>query len=309
MFNNFRYRILPVPDPTYPHIYHSIVYDTLDGTLYFPLHIPLVTDTEDYNPEIHIQYWEPVNFVFQGKTYYHAIYKYDKDFIKWNGKVYRFPILNSSNNPIIEDIFKFGDKKIEYIGDPNVSISLVIKDEENVYEVITDPEKFKYNYLYKYNGYQAVPQIIRGDNVEVYPTLFLHNLQVTDNFKVPGWSNKRPIVIVKKSSDALTKNTVKVNTNANIIMPVFFRSRDLGNTEIHNEVTENICINLDAYKNKVQYFIIRIGDYSSQEIGRNNSGVIFQIIGPKIGNKEKGLYYILNEKGEVVTTGNYFTKN
>lgn len=308
MNNNFRYRILPVPDPTYPHIYHSIIYDTQDDTLYFPLHIPLVTDTEDYNPEIHIQYWTPVNFVFQGKTYYHAIYKYGKDFIKWGGKIYKFPISNSTQT--MEDIFKLGEKKIEYVGNTQDPISLVIKDEENVYEVITDPDKFTYNYLYKYNGLQAVPQILKEDKVEVYPTLFLHNLSVTDNFKVPGWSNKKPIVIVKREryDDSGIKEKINSSNNA-IIMPVFFRSRDLGNTEIHNEVTENICINLDAYKNKVQYFIIRIGNYSSQEIGRNNSGVIFQIIGPKIGNKEKGLYYILNEKGEVVTTGNYFTKN
>lgn len=96
------------------------------------------------------------------------------------------------------------------------------------------------------------------------------------------------------------------DAKSNIIQPVFFKARDLGNIIIHPEVTENICINLDQFKSKVKRFIIQIEGCLFQEIGRTGSGVVFKITGnilPK--EKTSGLYYILDENSSLVTNGNY----
>lgn len=93
---------------------------------------------------------------------------------------------------------------------------------------------------------------------------------------------------------------------ANIIKPVFFRSRDLGNLIVHPEVTEQICINLDAYKSKVNSFILQLEGISFPEQGRTAAGVIFKIIGNRLPkSKTSGLYYILSQDSELVTTGKY----
>lgn len=94
---------------------------------------------------------------------------------------------------------------------------------------------------------------------------------------------------------------------ANIIKPVFFKVQDALSIVIHPAVTENICINLDAYKNKVNVFSIKIGDSTFKEIGRTTNGVIFKIIGVNVNveNGDTGTYYILNDVGELVTTGKY----
>lgn len=96
------------------------------------------------------------------------------------------------------------------------------------------------------------------------------------------------------------------DSKANIIQPIFFKARDAANIVIHNAVTENICINLDSFKSKVKTFIIQIENTPFTEIGRTSAGVIFKIIGNKLpGNSTSGVYYILNENGDLITNGNY----
>ena len=91
---------------------------------------------------------------------------------------------------------------------------------------------------------------------------------------------------------------------ANIIKPVFIKVQDADSIRLHSSVTENIVINLDAYKNKVKAFILKIGDTNYYEIGRVNSGIIFKVVGSSLP-EEDGNYYILNDDGELVTTGKY----
>lgn len=93
---------------------------------------------------------------------------------------------------------------------------------------------------------------------------------------------------------------------ANIIKPIFFRTQSLGNIIVHPDVTEQICINLDNYKSKVDSFIIKIEGINFVEYGRNNSGVIFKIIGSSLpGSVQSGTYYILNQDNEMITSGKY----
>ena len=90
----------------------------------------------------------------------------------------------------------------------------------------------------------------------------------------------------------------------NIIKPVFIKVQDADSIRLHRSVTENIVINLDAYKNKVKAFILKAGDTNYYEIGRVNSGIIFKVVGSSLP-EENGNYYILNDDGELVTTGKY----
>lgn len=96
------------------------------------------------------------------------------------------------------------------------------------------------------------------------------------------------------------KNIIKIDRpsdyKSNIIKPVFFRTQELSKLQIHSSVTENIALNLDDYKNKVDIFYLNINGTLFQEIGRTNQGIIFKIIGQKIDKSIKsGNYYILNQ--------------
>lgn len=93
---------------------------------------------------------------------------------------------------------------------------------------------------------------------------------------------------------------------SNIVKPIFVKVQDADSIRIHKSVTENICINLDAYKNKVDSFVLKIGDTNFYEIGRINSGIIFKVIGTNV-QLDNGIYYILNNDGELVTTGKFTT--
>lgn len=94
------------------------------------------------------------------------------------------------------------------------------------------------------------------------------------------------------------------NYKSNIIKPIFVKVQDADTIRLHRSVTENISINLDAYKNKVDSFMIKIGDTVYYEIGRFNSGIVFKIIGSSLPDND-GMYYILDQNNELVTSGKY----
>ena len=111
---------------------------------------------------------------------------------------------------------------------------------------------------------------------------------------------------INKTIQQVVEMTAQTDSKSNIIQPVFFRSRELASIIVHPAVTENICINLDAYKAAVERFYIKIEGVAFYEIGRTESGVIFKISGNMLpGKLTNGTYYILNEDAELVTTGKY----
>lgn len=96
------------------------------------------------------------------------------------------------------------------------------------------------------------------------------------------------------------------NSKSNIIQPVFFRVKETELLTLHPAVTENICINLDDYKSKVNKFTLMIDGVKFKQIGANNYGVIFKVIGNKISTEQlSGIYYILDDNMELVTSGKY----
>ena len=114
-----------------------------------------------------------------------------------------------------------------------------------------------------------------------------------NNYKVVNVIENK-IVSVERPSDY----------RANIYKPIFVKVQETDSIRLHSAVTENIVINLDAYKNKVNSFILKVGDTNYYEIGRINSGIVFKVVGNSLPS-EDGIYYILNEDGELVTSGKY----
>lgn len=116
---------------------------------------------------------------------------------------------------------------------------------------------------------------------------------------------KMPRIMNKTVQNVVTM-TAQTDSKSNIIQPVFFRVRELASIVVHPEVTENICINLDAYKSQVNKFLIKIEGTVFSEIGRTESGIIFKVQGNMLpGKVGSGIYYILNQDAELVTSGKY----
>jgi len=126
-----------------------------------------------------------------------------------------------------------------------------------------------------------------------------------ENIDITDMNVNKPRIINKSIQNVVTM-TSQSDSKANIIQPVFFRSRELAQIIVHPAVTENICINLDAYKSQVERFYIKIEGVVFAEIGRTESGVIFKVKGNLLPNAlQAGTYYILNEDTDLVTTGKY----
>lgn len=71
-------------------------------------------------------------------------------------------------------------------------------------------------------------------------------------------------------------------------------------------VNENISINLDDYKSKVDKFTLLIDGCKFNQIGSNNYGILFKITANTLPSTSiNGIYYILDENMELVTTGKY----
>lgn len=106
------------------------------------------------------------------------------------------------------------------------------------------------------------------------------------------------------------KDVVKINRpedyKSNIVRPVFIRTEPLGDITIHPAVSENIAINLNKYKSKVDIFYLRIEGIDFIEIGRTPISVVFGVDGHLLPNEvTEGIAYILDENFKLVTTTRY----
>jgi hypothetical protein len=116
---------------------------------------------------------------------------------------------------------------------------------------------------------------------------------------------------VNKIENTVVQISRPEDVKSNLTQPMFYRSVEMGNINVHPKVVETICVNLDMYKSKVDTFILKIEDSSFVEIGRTQSGVLFKLKNPTILKDDKGkdklsgVYYILNQDNELVTSGKY----
>lgn len=112
--------------------------------------------------------------------------------------------------------------------------------------------------------------------------------------------------VINKIENNITTIERPNESKSNIIQPVFFRVKETEILTLHPAVTENICINLDQYKSKVDRFTLKIGDNYFYQIGANNYGIIFKVHAHSLPNNiASGIYYILDDNKEVITTGKY----
>jgi hypothetical protein len=164
--------------------------------------------------------------------------------------------------------------------------SLIISDpkypEEDIINIVSNEIPLTQD-IFKYFVGEGTSQIINPNEMEVINYTLVNKIE-----------NK--VVKIERPSDA----------KSNIVQPVFFRVKETEFLTIHPAVTENICINLDDYKSKVERFVLQIEGCTFNQIGSNNYGILFKVYGKNLPLKAmSGLYYVLNENNELVTSGKY----
>lgn len=109
--------------------------------------------------------------------------------------------------------------------------------------------------------------------------------------------------IVKSNDDKqqIQKNSVQPRI---IYKPIFFKVQDLQNIVLRSNMSQNIGISLSSYVNKVDEFILSIGENKWHESSRTSSFVIFNV-NSKLIKEANGKYDILTSDNEYLSTGNY----
>ena len=159
---------------------------------------------------------------------------------------------------------------------------------------------------------------------EYYPYMTIFSNKIFLNQKLFATMLSHGEIPSKINLDNLDMNNITLNTinkivkttknitieqglsKSHIIQPVFYQTREIGNVVIHPAVTENIALNLESYKPQVKRFMIQIEGILFKEIGRTSKGIIFKVYGnmlPK--NVNDGILYVLNQDGDLVTTGKF----
>lgn len=114
---------------------------------------------------------------------------------------------------------------------------------------------------------------------------------------------KQPITVI----NTISQQTVQVNQNggsAGVIKPVFFRAYPTQEIILHRDMKENIAVNLDEYKNKVDMFYLKLcGNYFA-EYARTYDGVVFAI-NSNVITSNTGTYYICDKDKNFITSGKY----
>lgn len=154
---------------------------------------------------------------------------------------------------------------------------------------------------------------IYSNDIPVTPEMFSKLIVNNNPFNDTNYINLDEISMEVKNINVINNIENKISTYSSpeanrkiTILPVFYRSRELGSIVLHPEVDENICINLDAYKSKVDTFVLQIEGMKFVEIGTTSAGTIFKIVGGQLPRRNTtGTYYILSQDYEFVTNGKY----
>ena len=121
-----------------------------------------------------------------------------------------------------------------------------------------------------------------------------------ENFNFISNINCR-IVKSNDSKQQIQKNSVQPRI---IYKPIFFKVQDLQNIVLRSNMSQNIGISLSSYVNKVDEFILSIGENKWHESSRTSSFVIFNV-NSKLIKEATGKYDILTSDNEYLSTGNY----
>lgn len=121
-----------------------------------------------------------------------------------------------------------------------------------------------------------------------------------ENFNFISNMNCR-IVKSNDNKQQIQKNSVQPRI---IYKPIFFKVQDLQNIVLRSNMSQNIGISLSSYVNKVDEFILSIGENKWHESSRTSSFVIFNV-NSKLIKEATGKYDILTSDNEYLSTGNY----
>ena len=121
-----------------------------------------------------------------------------------------------------------------------------------------------------------------------------------ENFNFISNMNCR-IVKNNDGKQQIQKNSVQPRI---IYKPIFFKVQDLQNIVLRSNMSQNIGISLSSYVNKVDEFILSIGENKWHESSRTSSFVIFNV-NSKLIKEATGKYDILTSDNEYLSTGNY----
>lgn len=215
----------------------------------------------------------------------------------------------------------------------HTTFELIVKDDENIYSYASyESEGLEVSHSFSKNDIAftswnefgpgmflcASVTILNSDN-EILLSLVSNELPLTQEeyskiiCKDIDYINIDEINMNNYTINAVNKirkEVISVNRpddyKANIIKPIFVRTMPAERIVVHPGVEENLVLNLDSYKNYSKMFYIRIEGIDFVETARTIYGVVFNIIGSKLPQENTtGVYYILDEDKELVTTGSY----
>ena len=189
---------------------------------------------------------------------------------------------------------------------------LILQGSVEIYDIMNLPEEYRDNPDEIRDRLSPVVDVLTNEiplNKETYKFLvptdgsMIHDSTINLNLID---MNEYNVSVVNK----IQKQVVQINRpedyKSNIVRPVFIRTEPLGDITIHPAVSENIAVNLNKYKSKVDLFYIRIEGVDFIEIGRTPTSVVFSIDGNLLPNENtEGIAYILDENFKLVITTHY----
>ena len=114
-------------------------------------------------------------------------------------------------------------------------------------------------------------------------------------------SNLNCHIIRNDDKNKIQKSSVQPRI---VYKPIFFKVQELQNIRLRSNMSQNIGVSLSSYVNKVDEFILSIGNNKWHESSRTSSFVIFNI-NSKLINEATGKYDIMTSENEYISTGNY----
>lgn len=111
---------------------------------------------------------------------------------------------------------------------------------------------------------------------------------------------------IVRNTDAKSDNVSKQQNSPRIIYkPVFFKVQDLQSITLRSNLKQNIGISLSSYVNKIDEFVLKIGENNFYEVGRTGSFVLFNIDANSIEDSN-GKYDILSVDDNLyISSGKY----
>jgi hypothetical protein len=251
-------------------------------------------DSEDYDIETTIELIGYKLEISSDKDFSHIVYNLDKSInMNTDGAYFidnfEFDLSNIfdswDNIPNVLTIrTMFIDKLLR-----NTFVSNVVYlSKEKIKYLINDETKYRTLSLV---DMQADVNAVKNNNNDMDLTKFNFIDKITcvvhkeEEYKTIGSTNSTPKIIYK---------------------PVFYRVTTLQNIKIKAGLNQNIGINLSDLMTKVETFKLIIEDVEYIESARNDVYVIFTINAGEI-KKPSGIYSILNQDDEFISTGSWVT--